>query len=85
MRYRNAADVLPDELLKELRKYAEGESLYIPRERERRGWGEGSGARTFYRERNDAMREKYRAGVCVETLADTYGLSVETVRKIVYG
>ena len=30
MKYRNASEVLPDSLLRELQKYAPGELLYIP-------------------------------------------------------
>ena len=29
-KYRNAQDVLPDKLLRELQQYAAGETLYIP-------------------------------------------------------
>lgn len=39
MKYRNASDILPDELLKELQKYASGETLYIPSNIERKKWG----------------------------------------------
>lgn len=39
MRYLNASDILPDELLREIQKYTQGEAIYIPREQERRKWG----------------------------------------------
>ena len=45
MRYLNASDILPDELLREIQKYTQGEAIYIPREQERRKWGESSGSR----------------------------------------
>ena len=32
MKYRNAADIFPDELLAEIRKYSSGELIYIPEE-----------------------------------------------------
>jgi len=50
MKYRNASDILPDELLKEVQKYTSGETLYIPSSKERKKWGHGSGARIFYKQ-----------------------------------
>jgi hypothetical protein len=50
MRYQNASDVLPDELLREVQKYAAGETLYFPKDTERKKWGEESGARSFFRQ-----------------------------------
>jgi len=86
MKYRKASEVLPDALLKEVQKYVSGEALYFPqRHRERRQWGESTGARVYYKERNGEIREKHARGAAVEALAQEYGLSVESIRKIVYG
>lgn len=84
MKYKNASDVLPEELLKEIQKYAAGETLYFPKDTARKKWGEDSGARNFFRQRNDEIREKYLQKISIERLADEYCLSVETVRKIVF-
>lgn len=84
MKYINASDILPDKLLREVQKYAQGEALYIPAVSERKKWGEGSGARSFYEHRNQEIRRKFSENVSIETLADQYCLAVETVRKIVY-
>lgn len=46
--------------------------------------GESSGARVFYRQRNEEIRERHRSGAPVEQLEEEYGLSYETIRKIVY-
>lgn len=48
MKYKNAQDILPDRLLKELQQYVSGETLYIPRRQSRKSWGETSGAREYY-------------------------------------
>ena len=85
MKYRNAGDVLPDPLLKELQKYAGGEALYIPAAGERKSWGEGSGSRRYYAERNEEIRQKFRRGAKIDALAEEYALSEDRVRKIVYG
>ena len=84
MRYKNASDVLPDELLREVQKYAAGETLYFPKDTARRKWGENSGARSYFLQRNEEIRQKYLQKVSIERLADDYCLSEETVRKIVF-
>lgn len=84
MRYRNAADILPDELLKEIQKYTSGEAIYIPSGLERKKWGMGSGARTYYEQRNEEIRSKFSQKINMDALAIEYNLSVETIRKIVY-
>ena len=84
MKYLNASDILPDKLLREVQKYVEGEALYIPINNDRRKWGEGSGARSYYERRNEEICCKFAAHVSMEALAAEYFLAVETIRKIVY-
>ncbi len=84
MKYRNASEILPDELLKEIQKYTSGEAIYIPTDKTRKKWGEGSGTRMFYEQRNEEIRYKFSCGATVEQLADEYFLSSETIRKILY-
>lgn len=47
MKYINAAEILPENLLKELQAYADGELLYIPKISTKREWGAASGSRLF--------------------------------------
>lgn len=82
MKYKNAQDILPDRLLKELQQYVSGETLYIPGSHEKKSWGESSGAREYYKKRNEEIRQKYSGGATLEDLADQYHLSVESIRKI---
>ena len=84
MKYKNASDVLPENLLKEVQKYAAGKTLYFPKDKARKKWGEASGARSFFSERNAEIREKYLQKMSIEHLADEYCLSTETIRKIVF-
>lgn len=84
MKYRNASEILPDKLLREIQKYTSGEAIYIPQVTERQKWGEGSGARRYYEERNQKICEKYKADVSMEELANTFNLSIESIRKILY-
>ena len=84
MKYRKASEVLPDELLKEVQKYVNGEALYFPKYKERKKWGENSGAKNLYKQRNEEIRDKYLQKITFETLSQEYCLSIETIRKIVY-
>lgn len=84
MRYKNASHVLPDELLKEVQKYVAGEAIYIPGLEEKRKWGEGSGARSFYQERNANIRNDYENGLKMDELVEKYALSEERLKHIIY-
>ena len=84
MKYRNASEILPDKLLREIQKYTSGEAIYIPQNTERQKWGEGSGTRRYYEERNKKICDKYKLGASMEQLASSFNLALETIRKIVY-
>ena len=86
MKYRNAGEIFPDELLKEIQKYSSGELIYVPQSNEQRKiWGSESGARTYYRERNNEIRRKYhQEGKKIGELAEEYSLSTDTIRRILY-
>jgi len=84
MKYKNASDVLPENLLKEVQKYAAGETLYFPKDKERKKWGETTGSRVFFQERNAEIRRKYLQKMSIEHIAVEYNLSVESIRKIVF-
>ena len=85
MEYRNAKDLLPDALIKELQSYIQGGYLYIPAKREqKKHWGEVSGYRRELQQRNQQIREEYRKGTSAECLAEKYFLSVHAIRKIIY-
>jgi Mor family transcriptional regulator len=85
MKYRNASEILPDDLLKELQKYAPGEILYVPSDNVRKKWGADTGARRFYEQRNEEIRRKYSdLRATIDELCEEYNLSDETIRKILY-
>lgn len=73
MKYRNATDIFPDELLREIQKYSAGELIYVPQVQERKQWGSNSGARSYYIERNEQIRRKHEQdGVKIGELAEGY-------------
>lgn len=85
MKYKNAAEILPERLLKELQTYLDGELLYVPKASAKKAWGAESGTRTFYRERNQEIKRLYAEGVSIEALAKRYRLADSTIKKIIYG
>jgi len=85
MKYRNASEVFPDELLREIQKYAAGDVLYIPSAKKRKEWGSETGAKIFYKQRNEEIHYKYfHLHVSIDDLCDEYGISYETIKKIIY-
>ena len=84
MKYENGRGILPEELLREVQKYAAGKLLYIPSDGERLQWGESSGYKQYLQERNRELKARFRAGIPIEQLAEEYFLSPESIKKIVY-
>jgi Mor family transcriptional regulator len=85
MKYSNAGKVLPENLILEIQKYVQGETLYIPkREAEHRKWGVSSGGRRLLDRRNAGIKASFRNGSSIEQLAEEHYLSTETIKKIVY-
>lgn len=84
MKYKNAKDIFPENLLKQIQRYVSGEVIYIPARNERKSWGETSGYHQFLSERNHDIRNKYKNGVDIENLMSKYHLSYESIRKILY-
>lgn len=85
MKYINAAEILPEKLLKEIQEYIDGGVLYIPKTSAKKEWGSVSGSRQFYQERNEEIHVLYENGYSIETLSKRYGLAHSTLKKIIYG
>lgn len=85
MKYENAKDVLPIELLQQLQKYAAGKLLYVPIGDESKSWGELSGYRQKLIKRNQMIYNKFILGKTISELAEEYFLSVDSIKKILYG
>ncbi|MEZ3477642.1 MAG: hypothetical protein K1W08_03420 [Lachnospiraceae bacterium] len=84
MKYINAAEVLPETLLKELQSYVDGELLYIPKVSAKKEWGTANGSRLFYEERNKEIRKLFQEGCSVDLLSEQYGLAYSTIKNIIY-
>ena len=85
VKYRNAKDILPPELLELLQRHVTGGLLYIPqKEGEKLRWGQLSGTRREVRERNAAIKNEYKNGASLYELANAYCLSESSIKKIIY-
>ncbi len=84
MKYKNAAEILPASLLKELQTYINGDILYVPKADSKMEWGSLSGSRLYYQQRNREIRERWNTGVSIDMLANQYGLTSSTIKKIIY-
>lgn len=83
MKYLNAADVLPTELLKELSAYVNGQLLYVPSTESKKSWGSKSGSKQYYEQRNSDIIELHRKGINIDELCKRFSLSYDTIRKII--
>ncbi|MBN2796480.1 MAG: hypothetical protein JXR88_13805 [Clostridia bacterium] len=85
MKYKKAESILPQDLLDEVRKYIQGEYLYISKaDGSKKRWGEKSGSRQELAQRNRMIRDDYRSGVSIEELSERYYLAINTIKQIVY-
>ena len=85
MKYVNAAEILPKQLLKELQTYIDGSVIYVPKISAKKEWGATSGARTFYQELNREIQKRFHEGCSIDVLSQQYGLAYRTIKKIIYG
>lgn len=85
MKYVKIKTILPDNLVREIQKYIQGEYVYIPSQPEtRKKWGENSGNLTYIQNRNENIRSKYISGYTIKNLAEEYFLSIDSIKKIIY-
>ena len=85
MKYAKVETVLPEDLIKEIQKYIQGEYIYIPAQLEKRKkWGENSGSRILIKNRNEKICNEFKNGTTILDLAENFFLSVNSIKKIVY-
>ena len=84
MKYIKAQSIIPEEVIRIIQEYVDGEFIYIPRkDGKQRAWGEKSGARESLMERNKEIYRKYKDGATVDGLSKDYFLSEQSVRRII--
>jgi len=80
MSYLNGKDILPAELLKEVQRYVQGKSIYIPRAD--RAPAAIRGRAADISSRNSAICARFAEGISARQLAEEYFLSMQAVYKI---
>lgn len=84
MKYIKAQNVLPEEIIKLIQEYVDGDYLYIPRKNgEQKAWGEKSGTKEILKTRNQEICQKYLQGKSVIDLSLEYYLSEQSIRRII--
>ena len=84
MKYIKAQDVLPEDILKMIQEYVDGEYLYVPRKNgNQKSWGEKSGIKRTLQVRNQEIYQRYLNGITIPILAEEYYLSEKSIRRII--
>ena len=85
MKYLRIDRILPDDLVKEIQKYIQGEYVYVPvLPEKRKRWGEKSKSRDYLKVRNAKILNQYIGGQSISNLAQEFFLSDSSIKKIVY-
>lgn len=84
MKYENAQNILPDDILNQLQQYVDGIYLYIPKkDNSKKSWGQDSGIKRELAKRNCEIYEKFLEGISVKELARNYYLTENSIRRII--
>lgn len=84
MGYRNAGEILPEEIVALIQQYVDGENIYIPRRSENRlKWGSQTRITQELSHRNKLIYADYSRGMTTSELADKYCLSHKSIQRIV--
>lgn len=82
MKYLNALNVFPDELLVEIRKYIPEGFLYIPGIDKRKEWGSISGQKYELVNRDRIIYKDFQNGKTVVEIAKEHFLSESSIYRI---
>lgn len=84
MSYKRADEVLPEEIIKLIQQYIDGECIYIPRQQgSRREWGSKTAAKINLAERDKCIYSDYKSGFTVLQLSERYFLSEKSIQRII--
>lgn len=84
MGYRNAGEILPEEIVALIQQYVDGENIYIPRRSENRlKWGSQTSITQELSHRNQLIYADYSKGMTTTELADKYCLSHKSIQRII--
>jgi len=84
MSYASARDIFPEDILKIIQQYVDGEYIYIPKKEENKiAWGELTKSKEELQARNKRIYEDYLSGISIQRLSEIYYLSPKTIQRII--
>ncbi len=84
MGYVQALEVLPEELLRKIQEYIDGQVIYIPKIKSNKyKWGERTEAKAYFQERNFEIYNSYENGTTVFELSEKYFLTPKSIQRII--
>lgn len=84
MKYENAENILPNNIIELIQSYVDGGYIYIPRKNEnKKSWGENTETKRQLEARNREIFNKYSSGVTVKILCEQYFLTESSIRRII--
>jgi len=84
MSYASARDIFPEDILKIIQQYVDGECIYIPKKEENKiAWGELTQGKNELLNRNVKIYQDYLNGMSMQSLSERYYLSPKSIQRIV--
>ncbi|WP_353601476.1 CD3324 family protein [Clostridium sp. KNHs214] len=84
MKYENAKEVLPLDILEIIQEYIDGKYVYIPQKyNNKTSWGEESGFRREIKNRNIKILNEYKNGKSIKELSQKFYLTEHSIRRII--
>ncbi len=82
MKYKNINEILPPELVEEIQKYIQGESVYIPR-KDKKIHKAPTEYKIELEKRNTRIYKMYLEGMSNSKLAENFSLAQSSIRRII--
>lgn len=82
MGYVRATEVLPDDIIRLIQTYVEGELIYIPRQNKKR-WGTNTETKEILQRRNDQIFADFLEGMSISEISQKYFLVEKSVTRII--
>ena len=84
MSYASARDIFPEDILKIIQQYVDGECIYIPKKEENKiAWGKLTQGKSEILNRNARIYQDYLSGISMQNLSERYYLSPKSIQRIV--
>lgn len=83
MKYEKAQNILPDGIIEMIQNYIDGGYIYIPKNENKKSWGENTETKRYLKVRDKEIFNKYSSGASVKTLAEEYFLTEGSIRRII--